>query len=485
MPTLFEKIWQRHVVREESAPNGDGAGDGAPTVLYIDLHLLHEVTTPQAFSELEQRGLKVRRPDRCLATIDHSTPTLPADADGNYPYVTDQARQQVETFYRNCADFGIQLHGWGSPNRGIVHVIGPELGATQPGMTIVCGDSHTATHGAFGALAFGIGTTEVGHVLASQCLLQSKPATLGIQIEGELGRGVSAKDVILHVIGTIGVDGGTGSVIEYFGSTVRAMDMESRMTLCNMSIECGARAGMVAPDDVTFAYLKGRPMAPAGSDWDRAVADWKTLASDLADDASSGFDRLVKIDARQIQPSVTWGTHPGMVIAINDDVPRRDESPNEDAHEYMHLQGGSPLAGEHVDIVFIGSCTNSRLSDLRSAASIMQNRKVAAGTRMLVVPGSEQVRSAAEKEGLHRIFLDAGAEWREPGCSMCIGMNGDIAQPGELVVSTSNRNFKGRQGRNARTVLASPLTAAACAVAGCVTDPRPMLENGSLTEQRR
>jgi len=472
MLTLFEKIWQRHVVRDESAPGGDGA----PTVLYIDLHLLHEVTTPQAFSELRSRGLKVRRPDRCLATIDHSTPTLPADAEGNYPYVTDQAREQVETFYRNCADFGIPLHGWGSPHRGIVHVIGPELGATQPGMTIVCGDSHTATHGAFGALAFGIGTTEVGHVLASQCLLQSKPATLGIQIEGELGRGVSAKDVILHVIGAIGVDGGTGSVIEYFGSTVRAMDMESRMTLCNMSIECGARAGMVAPDEVTFAYLKGRPMSPAGADWDRAVTGWKTLASDPASDATSAFDRLVKIDARQIQPSITWGTHPGMVIPINGNVPRRDESANEDAHEYMHLQGGSPLAGEHVDIVFIGSCTNSRLSDLRSAASIMQNRKVAAGTRMLVVPGSEQVRAAAEKEGLHRIFLEAGAEWREPGCSMCIGMNGDIAQPGELVVSTSNRNFKGRQGRNARTVLASPLTAAACAVAGCVTDPRPMLE---------
>jgi 3-isopropylmalate/(R)-2-methylmalate dehydratase large subunit len=480
MSTLFEKIWQRHVVREASAPTGDGAGDGAPAILYIDLHLLHEVTTPQAFAELKRRDLNVRRPGRCLATIDHSTPTLPADANGNYPYVTDQAREQVETFYRNCADFGIQLHGWGSPNRGIVHVIGPELGATQPGMTIVCGDSHTATHGAFGALAFGIGTTEVGHVLASQCLLQSKPATLGIQIEGELDHGVSAKDVILHVIGAIGVDGGTGCVIEYFGSTVRAMDMESRMTLCNMSIECGARAGMVAPDDVTFAYLKGRPMAPAGTEWDHAVADWKTLATD----AAHAFDRLVKIDARLIQPSVTWGTHPGMVIAINDNVPRRDESPNEDAHEYMQLRGGSPLAGEHVDIVFIGSCTNSRLSDLRSAASIMKNRKVAAGTRMLVVPGSEQVRMAAEKEGLRQIFLEAGAEWREPGCSMCIGMNGDIAQPGELVVSTSNRNFKGRQGRNARTVLASPLTAAACAVAGCVTDPRPMLAHEPVLEIR-
>jgi 3-isopropylmalate/(R)-2-methylmalate dehydratase large subunit len=307
------------VVREQSSPGGDGA----PAILYIDLHLLHEVTTPQAFAELKQRGLKVRRPGRCLATIDHSTPTLPADAYGNYPYVTDQARQQVETLYRNCADFGIQLHGWAA-NRGIVHVIGGR--AAQPGVPSSVATVRTM---AFGALAFGIGTTEVGHVLATQCLLQSKPATLGIQIDGELGRGVSAKDVILHVIGTIGVDGGTGSVIEYFGSTVRAMDMESRMTLCNMSIECGARAGMVAPDEVTFAYLKGRPMAPAGVEWDRAVTDWKTLASD----AGSAFDRLVKIDARQIQPSVTWGTHPGMVIAVNDNVPRRDETPNEDAHD--------------------------------------------------------------------------------------------------------------------------------------------------------
>jgi len=466
--TLFEKIWQRHVVREESAPGGDGA----PAIIYIDLHLLHEVTTPQAFSELNRRGLKVRRPDRCLATIDHSTPTLPADAKGQRPYVTEQARQQVETFERNCAQHGIGLYGWGSPHRGIVHVIGPELGATQPGMTIVCGDSHTATHGAFGALAFGIGSTEVGHVLASQCLLQRKPKTLGIRIDGPLGPGVSAKDVILHVIGTIGVDGGTGSVIEYHGSTVRAMDMDSRMTLCNMSIECGARAGMVAPDEVTFGYLKGRPMAPSGADWDRAVAQWKTLVTD----SGSSFDRLVEIDAAKIKPSVTWGTHPGMVISIDEKVPSGDDPSTRDALDYMHLKGGAALAGEHVDVVFIGSCTNSRLHDLRAAASIMKNRKVAAGTRMLVVPGSEQTKLEAEKEGLHQIFLSAGAEWREPGCSMCIGMNGDIAQPGELVVSTSNRNFKGRQGRNARTVLASPLTAAACAVAGRVSDPRPLME---------
>jgi len=464
--TLFEKIWQRHLVREESA------AEGAPAIIYIDLHLLHEVTTPQAFSELDRRGLKVRRPARCLATIDHSTPTLPADARGLRPYVTEQAHQQVETLGKNCQKHGVELYGWDSPHRGIVHVIGPELGATQPGMTIVCGDSHTATHGAFGALAFGIGTTEVGHVLASQCLLQRKPRTLGIRLEGELGPAVSAKDVILHVIGTIGVDGGTGSVIEYHGSTVRAMDMDSRMTMCNMSIECGARAGMVAPDEVTFEYLKGRPMAPSGAAWEQAVADWKTLVTD----EGAEYDRLVEIDASRIQPSVTWGTHPGMVIAIDGTVPSGDDPSTRDALDYMKLQGGIPLAGERVDVVFIGSCTNSRLHDLRAAASIMKDRKVAAGTRMLVVPGSEKTKQEAEKEGLHRIFLSAGAEWREPGCSMCIGMNGDIAQPGELVVSTSNRNFKGRQGRNARTVLASPLTAAACAVAGKVTDPRPLME---------
>lgn len=471
MPTLFEKIWQRHVVREESPPGGDGA----PAIIYIDLHLLHEVTTPQAFAELKQRGLRVRRPDRCLATIDHSTPTVPPDATGERPYVTEEAHQQVETLYRNCADYGIELHGWGSPHRGIVHVIGPEMGATQPGMTIVCGDSHTATHGAFGALAFGIGTTEVGHVLASQCLLQRKPNTLGIRIEGKLAPGVSAKDVILHVIGTIGVDGGTGSVIEYYGSTVRAMDMESRMTMCNMSIECGARAGMVAPDETTFAWLKGRDMAPAGADWDKAVADWKTLATD----ADAAFDRVVEIDARHIEPSITWGTHPGMVIAINERVPATPDESTRDALAYMQLEGGALLTGQHVDVVFIGSCTNSRLSDLRAAASVVKNRKVAAGTRMLVVPGSEQTKLEAEEEGLHRIFIAAGAEWREPGCSMCIGMNGDIAQPGELVVSTSNRNFKGRQGRNSRTLLASPLTAAACAIAGQVTDPRPWMESAT------
>jgi 3-isopropylmalate/(R)-2-methylmalate dehydratase large subunit len=465
--TLFEKIWLRHLVREETAET--------PAILYIDLQLLHEVTSPQAFSELKRRGLNVRRTDRCLATIDHSTPTTPPDEQGVRHYATEQARAQVDLLHVNCAEHGIELHSWDSPNRGIVHVMGPELGATQPGMTIVCGDSHTATHGAFGALAFGIGTTEVGHVLATQCLLQNKPQTLGIRIEGELQAGVTAKDVILHVIGTIGVGGGTGSVIEYFGSTVRAMDMESRMTLCNMSIECGARAGLVAPDEMTFNYLEGRPMAPSGADWERALADWRTLQTD----PGARFDQLVKIDATKIQPSVTWGINPGMVIAIDEHIPQRTDSATRDALDYMHLRGGARLAGEPVDVVFIGSCTNSRLSDLRAAASLLKDRKVAPGTRLLVVPGSEAIRRAAEAEGLDRIFKASGAEWREPGCSMCLGMNGDIARPGELVVSTSNRNFKGRQGRDVRTVLASPLTAAASAINGRVSDPREFLESGA------
>jgi 3-isopropylmalate/(R)-2-methylmalate dehydratase large subunit len=462
--TLFDKVWARHIVSEET--------DDTPGILYVDLQLLHEVTSPQAFDELKRRGLKVRRPDRCLATIDHSTPTSAPDVDGRRRYVTDQAEKQVETVLRNCAEHGIEMHGWDSPNRGIVHVMGPELGATQPGMTIVCGDSHTATHGAFGALAFGIGTTEVGHVLATQCLLQRKPKSLGIRIEGELGPGVTAKDVILHVIGAIGVGGGTGSVIEYFGSAVSAMDMESRMTMCNMSIECGARAGMVAPDETTFEYLRGRPMAPAGEDWARAVADWSTLRSD----PGARFDRLVEIDAADIRPSVTWGVNPGQVMAIDGRVPDGGEAGTADALGYMQLEGGAPLAGEPVDVVFIGSCTNSRLSDLRAAAALMKDRRVADGTRMLVVAGSEATKKAAEAEGLDRIFTAAGAEWREPGCSMCIGMNGDIGRPGDLVVSTSNRNFKGRQGRGVRTVLASPLTAAASAVRGRVTDPRELLE---------
>jgi len=461
--TLFEKIWQRHVVRPEN--------DETPAVLYIDLQLLHEVTSPQAFDELERRGIGVRRPDRHLATIDHSTPTSPPNENGEYAWTTDQARRQVETLYENCDKHGIELHGWDSPNRGIVHVMGPEMGATRPGMTIVCGDSHTATHGAFGALAFGIGTTEVGHVMATQCLLQSKPKTLGIRIEGELKPGVTPKDVILHVIGTIGVGGGTGSVIEYFGSTIRSMNMEGRMTVCNMSIECGARAGLVAPDDTTFTYLEGRKKVPTGEDWNKAVADWRNLRTD----PGAAFDRLVEIDAADIEPSVTWGIHPGMVIRIGGTVP--DGEP--DALDYMKFDAGEPVAGEPVNVVFIGSCTNSRMADLRAAAGILRGRKVAAGTRTMIVPGSGRVRAQAEKEGLHEIFKAAGAEWREPGCSMCLGMNGDIARPGELVVSTSNRNFKGRQGPGVRTVLASPLTAAASAVTGRVTDPREFMEDAS------
>ena len=462
--TLFEKVWQRHLVRNETAE--------APAILYIDLQLLHEVTSPQAFDELKRRGLKVRCPDRCLATIDHSTPTSPPDEHGVHHYITPQAKAQVDILHVNCAENGIELHSWDSPNRGIVHVMGPEMGATQPGMTIVCGDSHTATHGAFGALAFGIGTTEVGHALATQCLLQSKPKTLGIHIDGELGAGVTAKDVILHVIGAIGVDGGTGSVIEYHGSTVRAMDMESRMTMCNMSIECGARAGMVAPDETTFQYLEGRQMAPRGDLWEAAVADWETLKTD----PGASYDHLVEIDATKIDPSVTWGINPGMVIAIGEAIPPGDNDARRDALDYMQLKGGAMLAGEPVDVVFIGSCTNSRISDLREAASLLKNRKVAVGTRVLVVPGSEATRREAEAEGLDRIFTNAGAEWREPGCSMCLAMNGDTANPGDLVVSTSNRNFKGRQGRGVRTILASPLTAAASAITGQVTNPREFME---------
>ncbi len=466
--TLFEKVWQRHLVKAETTET--------PAILYIALHLLHEVTTPQAFDELKKRELRVRRPDLCLATIDHSTPTSAPDAEGKRHYVTDQARAQVKRVQENCAEHNIVLHGWDSPNRGIIHVMGPELGATQPGMTIVCGDSHTSTHGAFGALAFGIGTTEVGHVLASQCLLQTKPKTLGICIEGELARGVTAKDVILHIIGRIGVDGGTGSVIEYFGSTVRAMDMDSRMTLCNMSIESGARAGMVAPDNTTFDYLEGRPMVPRGDAWDAAVSDWKTLKTD----ADATYDSRVDIDATRIRTSVTYGTHPGMVVAVDEAIPSADANESvTGALEYMGFQAGKSLVDESVDVVFIGSCTNARLSDLRAAAGIMKNRKVADGLRVLVVPGSEEVRRAAEAEGLDRVFTEAGAQWREPGCSMCIGMNGDIAAPGELVVSTSNRNFKGRQGPNSRTILASPLTAAACAITGKVSSPQQFLEAGN------
>jgi 3-isopropylmalate/(R)-2-methylmalate dehydratase large subunit len=462
--TLFEKIWDAHVVAPERADT--------PAILYVDLHLVHEVTSPQAFDVLRARGLKLRRPERTLATLDHSTPTLPPDARGNRAYVTTEAKAQVAQLEANCREFGVELHGWESSERGIVHVIGPELGATRPGMTIVCGDSHTSTHGAFGALAFGIGTTEVGHVLATQCLLQRKPKTLAIHVDGELSPGVGAKDLILHIIGHIGVDGGTGHVIEYRGAAIEALTMEARMTVCNMSIEAGARAGLIAPDETTFAWLKGRPRVPQGEAWERAVAHWRGLKTD----PGAHCDREVRIDAGSVKPTVTYGTHPGMAIALDAPVPAARNLVERRALDYMHAEPGHSMHGMKVDVVFVGSCTNSRMPDLREAARVLRNRHVAEDVRMLVVPGSEAVRREAEAEGLHEVFLAAGAEWRVPGCSMCIAMNGDLAQPGQLVVSTSNRNFEGRQGKGARTVLASPATAAASAIAGTIADPRAYLE---------
>ncbi len=463
--TLFDKIWDAHVVVQEP---------GFPAVLYIDLHLVHEVTSPQAFNGLRRKGLRVRRPDRTVATMDHSTPTLDLDL----ALVDDQAARQVRIFERNCRDFGIRLYDLASDKRGIVHVIGPELGLTQPGMTIVCGDSHTATHGAFGALAFGIGTSEIEHVLATQCLLQYRPKTCKVEFQGQPGPAVTAKDLILGLIAQIGVGGGTGYVFEYTGPAVRGLSMEARMTLCNMSIEGGARAGMVAPDDTTFEYLAGREFAPRGEAWDQAVAYWKTLPSDPA----AQYDRTITIDASRLEPMITYGTNPGMGIPISGRVPDpgRERDPSrrqalEKALRYMDLQPGQPLLGQKVDVVFIGSCTNSRLSDLRLAARALDGRKVAEGVRMLVVPGSEQVRKQAEAEGLHRVFRDAGAEWRYSGCSMCIAMNGDQLRPGQYAVSTSNRNFEGRQGPGGRTFLASPLTAVAAAVTGQITDPRTMM----------
>jgi 3-isopropylmalate/(R)-2-methylmalate dehydratase large subunit len=434
---------------------------------------VHEVTTPQAFSLLRSRGLSVRRPDLTLGTMDHSTPTTPVRSIGDLAVVGSSAANQVRQMQENCREFGIELFALDSPWRGIVHVIGPELGATQPGKTIVCGDSHTSTHGAFGALAFGIGTTEVGHVLATQCLLQRKPRTLAIEVDGRLQRGVTAKDVVLAIIGRIGVGGGTGHVIEYCGTAIDAMDMEARMTICNMSIEAGARAGMIAPDDTTFEYLAGRPRAPSGTEWDAAVRRWRKLPGD----ADATFDRTVSVPAADLQPMVTFGTNPGMVIPINDPVPDASDNPSfRKALEYMQIEAGKPLTQTQVDVVFLGSCTNSRLSDLEQAASILRGRHIAPGLRMLVVPGSQQVKRDAEARGLHEVFLAAGAEWRESGCSMCLGMNGDTVARGQLSVSTSNRNFEGRQGIGARTVLASPLTAAASAIRGRIADPREFLQ---------
>ncbi|WP_024891433.1 3-isopropylmalate dehydratase large subunit [Luteimonas huabeiensis] len=469
--TLFDKLWDAHVVVPES--------EAAPAVLYIDLHLIHEVTSPQAFAELRARGLAPRRPERTKATLDHSTPTLPADAHGRQPYSTPAAQAQVQRLIDNCRATGIELFGFDSEQRGIVHVFAPEMGFTQPGMTIVCGDSHTSTHGAFGALAFGIGTSEVGHVLATQCLLQRRPKTMAVTVEGELAPGVGAKDVILHVIGAIGVNGGTGHVIEYRGSTIRAMDMEQRMTLCNMSIEAGARAGMVAPDEVTFAWLEKAPRAPKGEAFEAAKARWRELRSD----AGARFDAEVTIDARDIRPTLTWGTHPGTAIAVDRAVPAAHDEADRKGQRYMGVEPGRPLAGMPVDVVFVGSCTNGRLRDLREVAQVLAGRRVAQGVRMLVVPGSGQVKREAEAEGIDAIVRAAGAEWREPGCSMCIAMNGDLVAPGQLAVSTSNRNFEGRQGPGARTVLASPLSAAWAAVRGVVADPREALRPASPTPE--
>lgn len=461
--SLFDKLWERHIVVPET--------EESPGVLYIDLHLIHEVTSPQAFAVLAERGLKVRRPDRTLGTLDHSTPTLPPDADGNWPYATEDAKRQVETLIANCAEHGVELFDLGDDRRGIVHVIGPEQGATQPGKTIVCGDSHTSTHGAFGAIAFGIGTTEVGHVLATQCVLQRKPKSMRVTFDGALAPGVEAKDMALAMIAKIGADGGQGYAIEFAGEAVRALSMEGRMTLCNMSIEAGARFGMIAPDETTVAWLEGRPKAPKGAEWEAAVADWLILPTD----PDAHFDQEVQIDAAAIEPMVTYGVSPDAAAPVRATTPAPHDNHAQKAAEYMNLNPGAPLVDMSVDRVFIGSCTNSRLSDLRVAAAILKGRRVAPQVTALIAPGSEAIKSAAEAEGLDTIFVDAGAEWREPGCSMCIAMNGDKGAPGELVVSTSNRNFMGRQGKGVRTVLASPATAAASAIAGHIADPRDYL----------
>ena len=462
--TLFEKIWKAHEVVPETAET--------PAVLYIDLHLVHEVTSPQAFSALRSLRLPVRRTDRTLATMDHSTPTSSDQVFGRVPIKVDAAARQVRQLGQNAAEFGVELFDLKDSRRGIVHVISPELGASRPGATIVCGDSHTSTHGAFGALAFGIGSTEVGHVLATQCLLQRKPKTFALNVEGRLQPGVTAKDLILAIIGKVGVSGGTGHVFEYRGSTIRALSMEERMTVCNMSIEAGARAGMIAPDAVTYEYLQGRPRTPSGHDWDSALGRWAALKSD----PGAVFDRAVDIDAAAIEPMITYGTNPGMVVPITGSIPdSAGDAVADKALGYMGFRGGEAMLGKPIDTVFIGSCTNGRLEDLRAAAAVLKGRKVAAGVHLLIVPGSQQIKRDAEAAGLAEIFKSAGADWRESGCSMCLGMNGDTVASGQYSLSTSNRNFEGRQGAGARTLLASPLTAAASAVRGRITDPREML----------
>jgi 3-isopropylmalate/(R)-2-methylmalate dehydratase large subunit len=463
--TIIEKLWQSHVVHQQP---------GSPTLLYIDLHLVHEVTSPQAFEGLRQRGLNVRRPDLTFATTDHSIPTT----DRSLPILDPIAAKQVNQLETNCREFGIPIEGIHGARQGIVHVIGPELGLTQPGMTVVCGDSHTATHGACGALAFGIGTSEVEHVLATQCLLQRPSKTFEVRIDGTLKPGVTAKDIILALLARIGVGGGTGCVFEYRGSAIRSLSMEQRMTVCNMSIEGGARAGLIAPDDTTYQYLHGRVFAPKAAAWDAALTRWKKLPTD----EGAHYDKEISIDADTLEPMITYGTNPGMGMRINDPVP--DPSKITDPLErdsvskalrYMGLEAGKSLVGHAVDVVFIGSCTNSRISDLRSAAALLKGRKVSPKVRVMVVPGSQAVKAQAEAEGLPKIFRDAGCDYREPGCSMCIAMNGDQLEPGQYGVSTSNRNFEGRQGKGGRTFLVSPLTAAATAVAGVVTDVRTML----------
>jgi 3-isopropylmalate/(R)-2-methylmalate dehydratase large subunit len=466
--TLAEKIWDAHVVRSQQ---------GEPDLLFIDLHLVHEVTSPQAFDGLRAAGRKVRRPDLTIATEDHNVPTTGITGpgvplDGPDSPVTDPvSRTQVEALRKNASEFGIRLHPMGDAGQGIVHVIGPQLGLTQPGMTIVCGDSHTSTHGAFGALAFGIGTSEVEHVLATQTLPQLKPKTMAINVEGALPDGVSAKDLILAIIGQIGTGGGQGYIVEYRGEAIRSLSMEGRLTVCNMSIEAGARAGLIAPDETTFEYLKGRPHAPQGADWDAAVEYWKSLPTD----EGAVFDHEVTIDATRLTPYVTWGTNPGQALPLGAAVPAPAETsdPNgtERALAYMGLTAGTPLREIKVDTVFVGSCTNGRIEDLRAAAGVIKGRKVADGVRMLVVPGSMQVRAQAETEGLNRVFTEAGAEWRSAGCSMCLGMNPDTLKPGERSASTSNRNFEGRQGKGGRTHLVSPAVAAATAVTGKLTAP--------------
>jgi 3-isopropylmalate/(R)-2-methylmalate dehydratase large subunit len=469
--TLAEKVWDQHVVRR-----GSGA---EPDLLYIDLHLVHEVTSPQAFDGLRLSGRPVRRPDLTIATEDHNVPTVDIDL----PIADPVSRTQVETLRKNCAEFGVRLHQMGDAEQGIVHIIGPQLGLTQPGMTVVCGDSHTSTHGAFGALAFGIGTSEVEHVLATQTLPLRPFKTMAINVEGTAGDTVTAKDIILAVIAKIGTGGGQGYVLEYRGAAIEKLSMEARMTVCNMSIEAGARAGMIAPDETTFAYLKGRPHAPDGELWDKAVEAWLGLRTD--DDAE--FDTEVHIDASTLTPYVTWGTNPGQGLPLSERVPdpeqigdENERASAEKALAYMALEPGMRLRDIHVDTVFLGSCTNGRIEDLRAAAAVLRGRKVADGVRMLVVPGSMRVRAAAESEGLHQVFLDAGAEWRQAGCSMCLGMNPDQLKPGERSASTSNRNFEGRQGKGGRTHLVSPLVAAATAVRGTLSSPEDLLAGSSI-----